>query len=217
MRSTRAGSVIRCPQRRPLQVEGQQPLQDLLVGQGLGPTVDGTPTQQHDVSQQRRNVLSAPYLSGMALQPRLSAQVTPLPSTFSPLLIGDGIATEHLRRARELPTVLSAPYLSGMALLPLVRVAHGSAEHDLSAPYLSGMALLLTNSAPICQSRNPFSPLLVGDGIATELRSTSRMPFVNFQPPTCRGWHCYSPRQPHRCSSPRPFSPLLVGDGIATN
>ena len=62
--------------------------------------------------------------------------------------------------------------------------------NELSAPYSSGMALQPNQAALNLSTELTFSPLLIGDGIATGGRLDLLSHPTNFQPPTHRGWHC---------------------------
>ena len=62
--------------------------------------------------------LSAPYSSGMALQQATRPAILGCGATFSPLLIGDGIAAHRGQITAALLRQLSAPYSSGMTLQP---------------------------------------------------------------------------------------------------
>ncbi len=136
--------------------------------------------------------------------------------SFSPLFIGDSIASTSVRHVEpqhvpfqspfhrgfhciwkesleknNLPK-LSVPFSSGIPLHPVTAEALTTVLSVLSVPFSSGIPLHPAHLvAKVCQDV-AFSPLFIGDSIA----SGSRCPAHYF---------CH-----------RPFSPLFIGDSIAS-
>jgi len=61
-----------------------------------------------------------------------------------------------------------------------------------------------------------FSPLLVGDGLASPRDAGLCSINIPFQSPSRGGWSCIILKITARCSNSSCFSPLLVGDGLAS-
>src|SRR5579872_6206702 len=84
------------------------------------------------------------------------------------------------------------------------------------SPLLVGDGLASPGAIPRASASSCFSPLLVGDGLASYQGYATVGLYDEFQSPSRRGWSCIGKQRLRHLHVELGFSPLLVGDGLAS-
>ena len=87
---------------------------------------------------------------------------------------------------------------------------------NVSVPFSKGMVLHPVGILAARLDRACFSPLLDGDGLASDVISRDPDALHEFQSPSRWGWSCIAEMSPAVPSDVGSFSPLLEGDGLAS-
>ena len=134
-------------------------------------------------------------------------------SNFSPLLVGDGLASRGSTRQPNGDCIISVPFSSGMVLHPRRQSTDAPGALRCFSPLLVGDGLASVQATVRSPDLTDFSPLLVGDGLASQHRRIAAAapdfsPLLVGDGLASRAWPLMNDTS-H-------FSPLLVGDGLAS-
>ena len=115
-------------------------------------------------------------------------------SRFSPLLVGDGVASAPNHPTALTLSGVSVPFSWGTVLHHRNRRAEGGTDHRFQSPSRGGRCCIVVKGGGHKLRDLRFSPLLVGDGVASKVPDSSRYGAMRFQSPSRGGRCCISSR-----------------------
>ena|ERR1700722_1597328 len=111
------------------------------------------------------------------------------PGGFSPLLDGDGVASEWPERNTLLPRLFQSPSRWGRCCIQR-KDLYGPTRFGCFSPLLDGDGVASKFNRPEDKQRLCFSPLLDGDGVASRTTNILTLLRILFQSPSRWGRCC---------------------------